>query len=33
MSNLPLIADADTGFGEGEMVRRTVEDYCWVPWP
>ena len=30
MSNLPLIADADTGFGEGEMVRRTVEDYCWA---
>eukprot|EP00933_Yihiella_yeosuensis_P004844 TRINITY_DN109244_c0_g1_i1.p1 TRINITY_DN109244_c0_g1~~TRINITY_DN109244_c0_g1_i1.p1 ORF type:complete len:312 (+),score=82.13 TRINITY_DN109244_c0_g1_i1:96-1031(+) len=29
-SNLPLIADADTGFGEGEMVRRTVEEYCWA---
>lgn len=26
-SNLPLIADADTGFGEAEMVRRTVIDY------
>ena len=24
---LPLIADADTGFGEAEMVRRTVIDY------
>jgi methylisocitrate lyase len=22
--NLPIIADADTGFGEGEMVARTV---------
>jgi len=30
MSNLPLLADADTGFGEGEMVRRTVEEYCWA---
>eukprot|EP00435_Cladocopium_sp_Y103_P045043 s1765_g12.t2 len=30
VSNLPLIADADTGFGEGEMVRRTVEEYCWA---
>ncbi len=27
-SGLPLIADADTGFGEAEMVRRTVIDYC-----
>ncbi len=26
-SNLPTIADADTGFGEAEMVRRTVIDY------
>jgi methylisocitrate lyase len=26
-SNLPLIADADTGFGEAEMVRRTVIEY------
>lgn len=26
-SGLPLIADADTGFGESEMVRRTVLDY------
>lgn len=26
-SGLPIIADADTGFGEGEMVRRTVYDY------
>ncbi|MFN0012215.1 MAG: oxaloacetate decarboxylase [Phycisphaerales bacterium] len=26
-SGLPLIADADTGFGEAEMVRRTVIDY------
>jgi len=26
-SDLPLIADADTGFGETEMVRRTVWDY------
>lgn len=30
VSHLPLIADADTGFGEGEMVRRTVEEYCWA---
>jgi len=30
VSNLPIIADADTGFGEGEMVRRTVEEYCWA---
>merc|ERR1719284_1800725 len=27
VSDLPLIADADTGFGEGEVVRRTVWDY------
>ncbi|MEN0020531.1 MAG: isocitrate lyase/phosphoenolpyruvate mutase family protein [Planctomycetota bacterium] len=26
-SGLPVIADADTGFGEAEMVRRTVIDY------
>ncbi len=26
-SDLPLIADADTGFGEAEMVRRTVIEY------
>ncbi len=26
-SSLPVIADADTGFGEEEMVRRTVLDY------
>lgn len=26
-SNLPVLADADTGFGEAEMVRRTVIDY------
>lgn len=26
-SNLPVIADADTGFGEGEMCARTVSDY------
>jgi methylisocitrate lyase len=26
-SRLPVIADADTGFGEEEMVRRTVLDY------
>lgn len=26
-SGLPVIADADTGFGEAEMVRRTVFDY------
>ncbi len=25
---LPIIADADTGFGESEMVRRTVVDYA-----
>jgi methylisocitrate lyase len=27
-SGLPLIADADTGFGEAEMLRRTVVDYA-----
>ncbi len=27
-SGLPVLADADTGFGEGEMVRRTVIDYA-----
>ncbi len=27
-SDLPLIADADTGFGEAEMVRRTVVEYA-----
>ncbi len=26
-SGLPVIADADTGFGEGEMVTRTVWEY------
>ncbi len=26
-SQLPLIADADTGFGEEEMIRRTVLEY------
>lgn len=26
-SGLPVIADADTGFGEGEMCSRTVWDY------
>merc|ERR1712224_138950 len=26
-SGLPLIADADTGFGEAEMVKRLVHDY------
>lgn len=26
-SGLPLIADADTGFGEGEMCARTVWKY------
>jgi methylisocitrate lyase len=26
-SGLPVLADADTGFGETEMVRRTVIDY------
>lgn len=26
-SGLPMIADADTGFGESEMVRRTVVEY------
>lgn len=26
-SNLPIIADADTGFGEGEMVQKTVWEY------
>lgn len=27
-SGLPLIADADTGFGEAEMVRKTVIEYA-----
>lgn len=27
-SNLPVFADADTGFGEAEMVRRTVIEYA-----
>lgn len=27
-SHLPIIADADTGFGEAEMVRRTVVEYA-----
>jgi len=27
VSDLPLIADADTGFGESEMVMRTVKEY------
>jgi methylisocitrate lyase len=27
-SGLPIIADADTGFGEAEMVRRTVLEYA-----
>lgn len=26
-SGLPIIADADTGFGEGEMVSKTVWEY------
>lgn len=26
-SDLPILADADTGFGEGEMVVRTVHEY------
>lgn len=26
--SLPVLADADTGFGEAEMVRRTVIDYA-----
>lgn len=26
-SGLPIIADADTGFGESEMCSRTVYDY------
>mmetsp|Transcript_19665 Transcript_19665/g.44234 ORF Transcript_19665/g.44234 Transcript_19665/m.44234 type:complete len:306 (-) Transcript_19665:59-976(-) len=30
VSDLPLIADADTGFGEVEMVRKTVEEYHWA---
>lgn len=25
-----MIADADTGFGEGEMVARTVHDYFYA---
>lgn len=27
VSNLPILADADTGFGEGEMVYKTVWEY------
>lgn len=27
-TGLPIIADADTGFGEAEMVRRTVIEYA-----
>lgn len=27
-SGLPLLCDADTGFGEAEMVTRTVHEYC-----
>merc|ERR1719262_1632990 len=27
VSDLPVIADADTGFGEAEMVTRTVHAY------
>ncbi len=27
-AGLPVLADADTGFGEAEMVRRTVLDYA-----
>src|SRR5262245_66247164 len=27
-SGLPVLSDADTGFGEAEMVRRTVIDYA-----
>ena len=27
-SGLPVIADADTGFGESEMIRRTVIEYA-----
>src|SRR5881227_2178981 len=27
-SGLPILADADTGFGEAEMVRRTVLEYA-----
>lgn len=27
-SGLPVLADADTGFGEGEMARRTVIEYA-----
>ena len=27
-ADIPMIADADTGFGEGEMVRRTVMEYA-----
>jgi methylisocitrate lyase len=27
VSGLPILADADTGFGEGEMVHKTVYEY------
>ena len=30
VSNLPVIADADTGFGEGEMVSRCVREYIFA---
>ncbi|CAN5951273.1 unnamed protein product [Sphagnum jensenii] len=26
-ANVPVIVDADTGFGEGEMCARTVHEY------
>lgn len=26
-SDLPILADADTGFGETEMVAKTVKEY------
>lgn len=29
-SELPVIADADTGFGEGQMCARTVHDYFYA---
>ena len=31
-SGLPILADADTGFGEEEMIAKTVWDYFLNGW-
>ena len=31
--SIPLIADADTGYGNALQVRRTVQQYSWRAWP